>query len=107
MCCSGTQAAAGIDVRGDGGYIVCPPSQHISGRAYAISVDHHPDEVPLAAVPEWLLELLHPSATHGRAGARPVSEWRQVVATCVSEGERNQTVASLADTCCATASTPW
>ena len=46
----------GVDVRGDGGYIVAPPSEHISGRLYAISVDHHPDEVALADPPLWLLQ---------------------------------------------------
>jgi bifunctional DNA primase/polymerase-like protein len=49
---------SGIDVRGDGGFIVAPPSLHISGRRYAISVDHHPDELPLAPLPDWLHERL-------------------------------------------------
>ena len=39
----------GIDVKGDGGYIVAPPSRHISGRYYAIDVDHHPDDVSVAS----------------------------------------------------------
>ena len=46
----------GIDVRGEFRYIVGPPSQHISGRAYSISVDHHPDDIPLADPPGWLIE---------------------------------------------------
>ncbi|MBK8909462.1 MAG: bifunctional DNA primase/polymerase [Rhodospirillales bacterium] len=48
----------GIDMRGDGGYIVAPPSMHISGRRYAISVDHHPDDIALAPLPGWLLAAL-------------------------------------------------
>lgn len=44
--------APGLDVRGTGGYIVAPPSLHASGRSYAWSVDHHPDDVPPAPMPE-------------------------------------------------------
>lgn len=48
----------GIDIRARGGYIVAPPSRHISGRPYAWSVDHHPRDVPLALAPDWLIERL-------------------------------------------------
>src|SRR5262249_62222201 len=48
----------GIDVRARGGYIVAPPSRHISGRAYAWSVDHHPDNIPLPPAPDWLFGRL-------------------------------------------------
>ena len=52
--CSTSKIAPGIDVRGDGGYIIVPPSVHPSGRAYAWSVDSADD---LAAAPIWLLHL--------------------------------------------------
>jgi hypothetical protein len=48
----------GIDIRSKGGYIVAPPSRHISGRSYAWSVDHHPKDVPLAPAPDWLITRL-------------------------------------------------
>jgi hypothetical protein len=48
----------GVDIRARGGYIVAPPSRHISGRSYAWSVDHHPQDVPLAPAPQWLIERL-------------------------------------------------
>jgi hypothetical protein len=48
----------GIDVRARGGYIVAPPSRHISGRPYAWSVNHHPQDVPLAPAPDWLIARL-------------------------------------------------
>jgi hypothetical protein len=48
----------GIDVRARGGYIVAPPSKHISGRDYAWSVDHHPQDVRLAFAPDWLIARL-------------------------------------------------
>ncbi len=49
--------APGLDVRGDGGLIVAPPSAHASGREYAWDIASHPDDVPPAAVPGWLLAL--------------------------------------------------
>jgi hypothetical protein len=45
----------GIDIRARGGYIVAPPSRHISGGQYAWS--HHPD-TPLAMAPDWLVARL-------------------------------------------------
>ena len=44
--------APGIDVRGDHGYLVAPPSKHISGGSYSIAPNSHPN---LADAPEWLL----------------------------------------------------
>jgi len=43
----------GLDVRGEGGYIVVAPSLHASGRRYCWRNDLRP-----APVPEWLLMLL-------------------------------------------------
>ncbi|MER2266691.1 bifunctional DNA primase/polymerase [Methylobacterium oxalidis] len=82
----------GLDVRGVGGYVVAPSSLHASGRTYEWSVDHHPDETPLAPMPDWMLEALGPPAT---GPARPASEWRQLVAEGVVSGARNNTVARL------------
>ncbi len=48
--------ADGIDIRGDGGYIVAPPSLHKSGKRYKWIVD--PFTTPLANVPEWLLVMM-------------------------------------------------
>jgi hypothetical protein len=46
---------AGVDVRGDGGYVVAPPSTHASGTAYAWELSSRPDEVEAAPVPQpWL-----------------------------------------------------
>jgi hypothetical protein len=60
----------GLDVRGDGGYVVAPPSLHRSGREYAwISL---PDSVALAPLTPDLLAVLTsaalPSTTNGTAG---------------------------------------
>src|SRR4051812_18422054 len=45
--------APGIDIRGDGGQIVAPPSAHRSGKSYQWIA-----EAELASVPAWLLDLL-------------------------------------------------
>ena len=83
---------SGLDTRGDGGYVVAPGSRHICGRTYEWSVDHHPDDVPLAHPPAWLLDLLR----QPNRRATPPDEWRQLVANGVREGERNQAVARVA-----------
>jgi hypothetical protein len=83
----------GVDLRGDGGYVVAPPSLHPSGGRYAWKPGRRPDDVPLAAMPSWLLRRLEPGA--GRFG-HPLAYWRQLVRDGVDEGSRNNTIASLA-----------
>jgi hypothetical protein len=48
---------AGLDIRGDGGYVIVPPSLHVSGKRYIWEVVHEPEDTPLASMPEWLLAL--------------------------------------------------
>jgi hypothetical protein len=57
----------GIDVRGEGGYVVAPPSLHRSGQAYRWAADPRgggpatsPDHLP--PLPGWLLELAAPTS---------------------------------------------
>ncbi len=85
--------APGIDVRGDGGCVVAPPSLHPCGRPYAWARARSPEEAALAAPPRWLLHLLQPEG--GRAG-HPLAHWRDLVRRRVPEGARNSTIASLA-----------
>jgi len=86
----------GIDVRGDGGYIVAPGSRHISGRYYAVDVDHHPDDLEPAEMPLWLARAIRGSAkSNGHIAELPES-WRKLVGEGVTEGRRNVAVARLA-----------
>ncbi len=85
--------APGIDVRGDGGMIVAPPSIHSSGKRYAWRKGHAPGEIPLAPLPTWLYRP--PVAESGRVG-HSLEYWRRLLAEGVSEGQRNITIASLA-----------
>ena len=48
----------GIDIRGDGGYVIAPPSIHPSGKPYRWAKGKSPDDVPLAPMPEWLVTKL-------------------------------------------------
>jgi hypothetical protein len=51
---AGTRLGAGIDVRGDGGYVIAPPSRHASGNVYRWNTQ--PEHLP--QLPSWLLEML-------------------------------------------------
>ncbi|WP_426614494.1 bifunctional DNA primase/polymerase [Bradyrhizobium sp. McL0616] len=77
-----------IDIRGDGGYVIAPPSIHPSGRRYSWSVD---SANSFADAPSWLLARQNGSA----AGAIPTPEWRTLIEG-VSEGARDCSLAKLA-----------
>lgn len=49
---SASAIGRGIDVRGDGGMVIAPPSINPDGRAYCWI-----DKSPIAALPGWLIEL--------------------------------------------------
>ena len=85
--CSAGQLGPGLDVRGDGGYVVAPPSLHASGRRYQWESSGDPDEVAVAPMPEgWLARLTAPQ--RGRALG--------VAAEVFGEGQRNVGLFSLA-----------
>ncbi|MDJ0895330.1 MAG: bifunctional DNA primase/polymerase [Alphaproteobacteria bacterium] len=82
----------GLDLRGDGGMVVAPPSLHRSGRRYEWEVSHHPDEMEPAPLPGWLLSMVRGDAP--RRG-HPMTYWRELVQRGVGEGARNNTIASF------------
>jgi len=63
----------GVDLRGDGGYIVAPPSIHSSGAQYRWRAGHGPHEMAPAEMPAWLLALVT-CETPEDAGAPPGNE---------------------------------
>src|SRR5262249_11253771 len=88
---SAGQIGVGLDIRGDGGYVIAPPSIHPSGRPYAWSVDTTRD---FAEAPDWLLTLIG-TAKDGRVG-KPLEHWHRVLTQPIRNGERNTTLASIA-----------
>lgn len=52
-----TGLRSGIDIRGDGGYVIAPPSV-IEGKSYAWEASHDPEETMIVDAPDWLIELL-------------------------------------------------
>lgn len=54
--------ALGIDFKADGGYVVAPPSRHITGAAYQWQIPLWAAKIPILP-DEWLTWLQHPSVT--------------------------------------------
>lgn len=88
-----TGLAPGIDLRGDGGVIVVPPSLHPSGRRYRWKRGRAPDDLPLAPLPVWL-ELDRWMGGEAPRG-QPLAHWRALAREGVKEGRRNSTIASF------------
>lgn len=79
-----SRLGAGIDVRGDGGYIVACPSLHASGNQYSWGEEI---TVPLPELPPWLLALLLSPSVGTQAAS---------VDGAIPDGQRNATLTSLA-----------
>jgi putative DNA primase/helicase len=82
----------GLDIRGDGGYVVAPPSLHVSGQLYVWEPSAHPANTPIALLPPGLLTHIQaPTASPDMVqdvNSRPL----------IPEGQRHNTLLSLAGT---------
>jgi hypothetical protein len=85
---------SGPHVRGEGGYILAPPSIHPSGRRYCWSVD---SADKFADAPEWL--IAHVTKGRGVAGeaiATPPEAWRTFVDQDHDGSHRGYAISKLA-----------
>ncbi len=78
----------GIDLRGDGGYIVAPPSLHATGQTYEWGLSSRIGGVELADMPGWLRKKL--------TAPRPPAVRSQGASGPILEGSRNDSLCSLA-----------
>jgi bifunctional DNA primase/polymerase-like protein/primase-like protein len=94
--CNAGALGPGFDLRTRGGYVVGAGSRHLSGRYYAWSVDHHPDETPLAALPKWLLTAAAtPIDANGRPAPKGNEHWRALTSRKLLDGERDNQLTSV------------
>lgn len=75
------------DIRGDGGYVIAPPSLHKSGKTYEWS--EFPETADFADLPEWVLE----TATQNE---KQKVDWQQFLTSPNPQGSRNTTATQLA-----------
>jgi hypothetical protein len=79
-----------VDGRGEGGYVIAPPSVHPSGAVYRWTEGNK--DIPLPVCPEWLAELARPKAVL-TPSPRTDGEEQAILA-----GQRNASLTSLAGT---------
>lgn len=75
----------GIDIKGEGGFVVAPKSVHPSGRSYEWDVDFHPDDIALAELPiKWKASM-----TTDVSSNTPILDVAKILSEGVREGHRN------------------
>ena len=77
--------------RGEGGYVLAPPSVHPSGRRYAWSVDSADS---FADAPDWLLNLVTAKTSNAPASYTPEA-WRSFINEPVDGSRRGNAIARL------------
>lgn len=82
---NGVALLPGLDIRGDGGLVVAPPSVHLSGRRYEWDGLAEFADMPVLPAPDWLLELMNGKPANNK---KPRFELPAEIA----EGERNETL---------------
>jgi putative DNA primase/helicase len=83
----------GLDVRGEGGYVLGPPSRHPSGRTYTWSVD---SADAFEDAPDWLIDLVTRGGTdNADVQPTPPEAWRSFIGQPVDGSRRGAAVARL------------
>jgi Bifunctional DNA primase/polymerase, N-terminal/Primase C terminal 1 (PriCT-1) len=83
-----SKIAPGVDTRGDGGYVLAPPSVHPSGARYRWA-----GASTVAAAPGQLIARISERA-NGKATSP--AEWQQLFTSDIPEGQRDCTLTKMA-----------
>jgi len=81
----------GLDIRTDGGYVVAPPSSHVSGKSYAW--ENSPADQEPADAPDWLIKVITSKEKKARKAQKSKNGTGD---TQVPEGGRNDYLTSMA-----------
>ena len=86
----------GVDFRGDSGYIVLPPSIHENGRLYNWEPGYHVNDLPIAEIPGWLIDLVTKSQNlTSSSGSSGNAYFKDITENGVEEGCRTVTLTSV------------
>jgi putative DNA primase/helicase len=85
----------GLDTRGEDGYVLGPPSNHISGGVYLEDVLAPLYETPLAQMPPWLVALAMAATSGNGRGPDEATDWAALL-TGAPEGQRHATAVQIA-----------
>lgn len=91
---NGEALGPGVDVKGDGGYIIVSPSLHESGGRYEWEYSSLPSETPIAEMPDWIKKKVMQKEGEGKQGKIQSSYWLEVMQG-VGEGQRNTTATQV------------
>ena len=86
----------GIDIRANGGYVVVPPSKHISGKLYEWELSSRPDMVEVAPMPSWLMKVIGVDLANN--GKIRINESAGPIPDVIPEGQRHSHLLSMAGT---------
>lgn len=87
----------GIDHRGNGGYVVAPPSKHPDGPHYEFCKDYAPGDIELSELPEWITSAVQKQVS-GTQRVVPIAPefYRDLFAAGAKEGKRNDALVKMA-----------